>query len=71
MALIRLENTVQDRALVEKVCEPSHMQRVEQVDLQEQLISNVITVERHPFDKRDVSNIDRSSVVCIPAIRCS
>jgi hypothetical protein len=47
------------------------MQRVEQVDFQEKLVSNIVTVERDPFDKGDVSNIDRFSVVRIPAVCCS
>lgn len=45
------------------------MQRVQQVNLEEEPVSNVISIKRYPFDKGYVSHIDRFSVVWIPPIR--
>jgi len=71
VTFIWLKDAVQNSAVVEQIGKSSHMHRVEQVDFQEKPVSNIVTVKRYPFDKGDVSNIDRFPVVRIPAICCS
>jgi hypothetical protein len=68
MALIRLQNAVHDGALVEQVGEPRHVERIEHIDLQEDLVSNTVPKKGHALDQCDVSDIDRLAVVWIAAV---
>ena len=69
MALIWLEDAVEDGALVQQVCEARHVEWVEHIDFQENLVSNTVSKEGYTLDKRYVANVDRLSIVCISAVR--
>jgi len=44
------------------------VQRIEHVDLEEDLIADVISIERDSFDKADVCYESGPTVVCVTAI---
>ena len=68
MTFIGLEHAVHDGSLVEKVGEPCHMHRVEEVDFKEHLIADTVSVERHTFDERDVPDKDGLAIIGVPAV---
>jgi hypothetical protein len=68
MTLIWLEHLVQDCSLVQKIGETGHVHRIEHVDFQKGLVPNVVPKEGHAFDKRDVTDIKRLSIVCVAAV---
>jgi hypothetical protein len=45
------------------------MNWVQQINLEEESISNMISKVWHSFDKRDVANVSGFAIVGIPAIR--
>jgi hypothetical protein len=68
MALVWLEHAVHDSALMQQVRKSRHVQWVEHVHLEEHLVSNTVSKEWHAFDERDVTDIDRLSIVRIAAV---
>lgn len=58
MAFVWLEYSVQDGALVQEVGKSGHVHGIEHVDLEEDLVSNVVSKERHTLDQRNVANVN-------------
>jgi hypothetical protein len=44
------------------------MHRIEHVDFQENLISNVVSKEGYALDERDMANVYRLPIVCVPSV---
>lgn len=68
MALVGLHDLGQDSALLQKVCQSRHIERVEQVDFEEEFVSDMVSEERNAFDEGNVGNKSRLAVVRVPAI---
>jgi hypothetical protein len=57
VAFVRLEYAIQNSTLVEEVGESGHVHGIEHVDFEKDLVSDVISEERHALDQRDVANV--------------
>ena len=68
MALIRLDDLFHDCALPQKVCQASHVEWVQQIDFEEKLVADVITVEGNTLDETDVPDEGWFSLVHIAAV---
>ena len=56
MALVRLKWTVHHSTLKQKVRQPSHIERIQQIDFEEKLISHMVSVKRNTFHQSDMRN---------------
>ena len=63
-----LDGLSHDRALLQQIGEACHMQRIEQVDLQVESISDMISKEWHATHECDVRNVHRFAIVGVAAI---
>lgn len=61
MTFVWLKDSSKNGTLVQQVCESSHVCRIEQVDLEEELVADIVTVEWDSFDQRYVGD---ESPVC-------
>lgn len=52
MAFVWLKDSRKNGTLIQKVCEPSHVGWIEQVDLEEKLVANIIAVKGDPLYQR-------------------
>lgn len=68
MAFIRLDDLFHNRALPQKVCQASHVKRVQHIDFEKEFVADVITVEGDTLDQGDVSNEGDFSLVHIAAV---
>lgn len=68
MALIRLKRPLHDRALEQKICQSSDVERVQKVDFEKETVSHVVSVKRNTLDKGDMSDESRLLVMTIMAI---
>ena len=68
MAFVRLDDLLHDRALSQKVCQASHVERVQHVYFEKELVADFITVEGDALDKSDVSDKRDSSFVHVAAV---
>lgn len=51
VTFIRLKDAIQDGSLVQQISEARHVHRIEHVDLEEHLVSNIVTKEWNSFDQ--------------------
>lgn len=47
------------------------MHGVQKIDLEKDLVSNAVAVERYTFDQANMSNVNRFPVVGVASVGCS
>jgi hypothetical protein len=71
MCFVRLEFVLHDDTLLKEICQPSHDDRVEHVDFQEEPITDVKTIKRNTLDKSNPRHEPRIIVLLISAVAYS
>ncbi len=68
MAFVGLDDLLHNRALSQEVCQASHVEWVQHVNFEEELVADVIAIERDTLDKSDMPNEGAFSLVHIAAV---
>lgn len=56
VAFVRLKDVPHDCALPQKVGQASHVEGIQHVDFEKEVVADVVAIERHPLDEIDVRN---------------
>jgi hypothetical protein len=68
MALVRLEDLLQDSTLVEQIGQACHIGRVEKVNLQEVFVADMIAEVWNAFDETDVCDKDGFGICRVSSV---